>query len=57
MHRSFAAGTPEAIDAVRTIADGLGAPHAAPYSFELCRRHVDELVMIDDAAMRQATVY
>ena len=54
MHRSFAAGTPQAIDAVETIADSLGAPHAAPYSFELCRRHVDELVMIDDAAMRQA---
>ena len=30
MHRSFAAGSPQAIDAVRTIADSLGAPHAAP---------------------------
>ena len=34
MHRSFAAGSPQAIDKVRTIADSLGAPHAAPYSFE-----------------------
>ena len=33
MHRSFAAGSPQAIDAVRTIADSLGAPYAAPYSF------------------------
>ncbi|MGD2114957.1 MAG: pyridoxal-phosphate dependent enzyme, partial [Acidobacteriota bacterium] len=32
MHRSFAAGEPQAIDRVRTIADSLGAPHAAPYS-------------------------
>lgn len=54
MHRSFASGRPEAIDAVRTIADSLGAPHAAPYSFELCRRHVDELVLISDDDMRRA---
>jgi threonine dehydratase len=54
MRRSFAAGTPQSIDAVRTIADSLGAPHAAPYSFELCRRNVDELVMVDDDALRRA---
>ena len=54
MHRSFAAGSPEGIDQVTTIADSLGAPHAAPYSFELCRKHVDELVKIDDDAMRRA---
>ncbi|MBI3932477.1 MAG: threonine/serine dehydratase [Acidobacteria bacterium] len=54
MHRSFAAGSPQAIDAVRTIADSLGAPHAAPYSFDLCRRHVDELVLVDDDALRAA---
>ena len=54
MHRSFAAGSPQAIDAVRTIADSLGAPHAAPYSFGLCRRYVDELVLVDDDALRSA---
>jgi threonine dehydratase len=54
MHRSFAAGTPQAIDAVRTIADSLGAPHAAPYSFSLCRRYVDELVLVSDDALRRA---
>lgn len=48
MHRSFAAGEPRSIDAVRTIADSLGAPHAAPYSFALCRRYLDELVYVDD---------
>jgi len=53
MHRSFAAGEPQKIDAVRTIADSLGAPHAAPYSFGLCRRYVDELVMVDDDALRR----
>jgi len=54
MHRSFAAGSPQAIDKVRTIADSLGAPHAREYSFALCRRFVDELVMIDDEAIRSA---
>jgi len=54
MHRSFAAGSPQAIDKVGTIADSLGAPYAAPYSFELCRRFVDELVKISDEAMRRA---
>ncbi len=54
MHRSFASGKPEAIEKVATIADSLGAPHAAPYSFELCRRHLDGLVKIDDDSMRRA---
>ena len=54
MHRSLAAGHPEAIDEVRTIADSLGAPHAEPYSFALCRRYVDDLVRIDDDAMCRA---
>src|SRR5216684_852665 len=54
MHRSFASGKPETIEAVRTIADSLGAPHAAPYSFALCRRYVDRLVKVDDGALRSA---
>ncbi len=54
MRRSLEAGKPESIDAVRTIADSLGAPHAAPYSFELCRRFLDDLVLIDDDAMCRA---
>jgi threonine dehydratase len=51
MHRSFAAGSPQRIDAVRTLADSLGAPMAMPYSFALCRRFVDELVLVDDDAI------
>jgi threonine dehydratase len=54
MHRSFASGKPEAIDKVRTIADSLGAPHAAPYSFALCRKYVDALVKVDDDQLRAA---
>ena len=54
MHRSFAAGEPRSIERVGTIADSLGAPFAMPYSFGLCRRFLDALVMIDDDAMRRA---
>ncbi len=54
MHRSFASGKPESIPAVKTIADSLGAPHAAPYSFEMCRQNVDELVLVNDDELRRA---
>jgi threonine dehydratase len=54
MRRSLASGQPERIDAVRTIADSLGAPFAAPYSFSLCQKYVDELVLISDNDMRHA---
>jgi threonine dehydratase len=54
MARSFAAGSPQPIERVRTIADSLGAPFALPYSYAICRKFVDDLVLIDDAAMQRA---
>jgi threonine dehydratase len=54
MSRSFAAGKPATLDKVRTIADSLAPPYALPYSYGLCRRFVDEIVLIDDDAMRRA---
>ena len=54
MHRSFAAGKPTAIDKVRTIADSLGAPFAAPYSFALCKKYVDDLVKVSDEQLCRA---
>jgi threonine dehydratase len=54
MHVSFAAGEPQRIDKVRTIADSLGAPYALPYSFELCRKNVDRLVEVDDSQLRDS---
>lgn len=53
MHKSFASGQPEAIEKVTTIADSLGAPFAASYSFELCRQYVDELVMVSDDEIKE----
>jgi threonine dehydratase len=54
MHRSFASGKPESIEQVTTIADSLGAPFAMPYSFELTRKNVDRLTMIDDGQIKKA---
>lgn len=54
MHRSFKAGTPQSIDAVRTIADSLGAPRCEPYTFALNRQFVDEVVLVDDEQIREA---
>ena len=52
MHRSFASGKPESLDKVETIADSLGAPFAAPLSFALCQKYVDDLALVDDAALK-----
>ena len=54
MHRSFDADEPRSIDKIRTIADSLGAPFAAPYSFNLCKHNVDELTLVDDRQLRKA---
>ncbi len=54
MHRSFAAGTVQSIERVATIADSLGAPYALPITFSLCRRFVDELVLISDDQIKSA---
>ena len=54
MMRSFKAGSPQSIDAVRTIADSLGAPRCEPYSFALNRRFVDEVVLVSDRQIRDA---
>jgi threonine dehydratase len=54
MHRSRAAGEPQAIERVTTIADSLGAPFAMPYSFALTEQHVDRLVLVDDDQLRRS---
>ena len=54
MRRSFEAGEPRSIERVATIADSLGAPYAAPLTFELCRRNVDALHLVTDEELRAA---
>jgi len=48
MSLSLQSGKPESIEKVNTIADSLGAPYAAPYTFSLCQKYVDEVVIVDD---------
>jgi threonine dehydratase len=54
LYKSLEAGEPKSIDAVRTIADSLGAPRCEPYSFELNRQFVDEVVLVTDEQIRTA---
>lgn len=54
MHLSFEAGAPAKLDRLDTIADSLAPPYSLPYSFGLCRANVDEIVLVDDLAMRRA---
>lgn len=52
--RSLRAGSPQAIEKVRTVADSLGAPRCEPYSFELNRRFLDGAVLVSDEQIREA---
>ena len=54
MASSLAAGKPLPTVPVNTIADSLGAPLHLPITFGLVQEHVDELVQVDDQAMREA---
>jgi threonine dehydratase len=48
MRRSLDAGRAITLDAVKTVADGLAAPMAGDLTFEVVRRYVDDVVLIDD---------
>jgi len=48
MQQSLAAGHPVNLDAIKTIADSLGAPGALPFSFKVCAQYVDEVVTLTD---------
>ena len=54
MRRSFASGAPQSIEQVQTIATSLGAPATQPYSFSLCRRLLDDVVLVSDEEMIDA---
>ncbi len=54
MYQSFLAGSPQKIETVTTIADSLGSPHAAPFSFSLCHNNVDRVVRVSDDEILKA---
>lgn len=53
MSRSFAAGQPQTI-VPKTIADSLAPPMSLAFGLNLCRKVVDEMVLVSDEAMRRA---
>jgi threonine dehydratase len=54
MHRSLAAGNIVTLDRVDTIADGLAASAPSKLTFDLARRHVDEVLIVQESEMLRA---
>ena len=54
MGKSFAANHTIKMGHMFSIADSLMAPHTEQYSYELCRRHIDQLVTVTDNQLRSA---
>jgi threonine dehydratase len=54
MHRSLAAGHIVTLDRVNTIADGLAASAPGKLTFELAKRYVDEVLLIEETEMLRA---
>lgn len=46
--RGLATGAPVRLEVVDTVADSLGPPMSLPFSLSVIRRHVDEIVTMDD---------
>ena len=54
MRRSLDAGEPVHLDAVDTVADGLGAPMAGDLTYPLVRRYVEDVVVVSDEEIVRA---
>ena len=54
MEQSFQQNKPIVLDQINTIADSLGPPKAEPYTYGVCRRFVDEIVLVSDEELKDA---
>lgn len=54
MRRSLDAGEPIKLEKIATIADSLAPPYSLPFSFALCRDHLDDVVLVSDDELRAA---
>jgi threonine dehydratase len=54
LYNALQAGHPVQLEKINTIADSLSAPIARPYSFNLIREYVDDIVLLSDDEMRRA---
>jgi threonine dehydratase len=57
MTQALRAGAPVRLPRINTIADGLGAPSAGVQTLQHVQAFVDEVVLVDDAAIRAALGY
>ena len=54
LERSLAAGRVVELERVETVVPTLAARRTDPFNFEICRRHVERVVLVSDEAMREA---
>ena len=54
MYLSFEQARPVTLTRIDTIADSLAPPKAEPYTYSVCRRFVDEIVLVSDDALKTA---
>lgn len=54
LYRSFAMGRPVEYPNPQTIADSLAVPKAEDYAYALCRRSVDQMVLVSETAIVDA---
>ncbi|MGD2069421.1 MAG: threonine/serine dehydratase [Gemmatimonadota bacterium] len=57
MRRSLDLGRPVRLDAVDTVADGLGAPMAGELTYPLIRDRVEDVVVVRDRAITEAMAF
>ena len=56
LERSLAAGRVVELERVETVVPTLAARRTDPFNFEICRRHVERVVLVSDDAMREAAL-
>ena len=54
MSLSFDAGTTVSLESVHSIADSLAPPKTEPYTLDVCRNVIDEIVLVEDALLIDA---
>jgi threonine dehydratase len=57
MRKSLEKGEAIRLESINTIADGLGAPMAGELTYEVVRRHVEDVVLVNDDEIREAMAF
>ena len=57
MRKSLDKGEAIRLESIDTVADGLGAPMAGELTYEVVRRHVEDVVLVNDDEIREAMAF